>query len=99
MNRIALSSLMLAGIAAVAAGSLVIAQDASKLSGRIKVDGSSTVGPITTAVAEEFKAVAPNIDITVGISGTGGGFKRFSTGETDISNASRPIKKEVADAA
>lgn len=63
----------------------------------VKVDGSSTVYPITEAVAEEFqKAKRAAIRVTVGISGTGGGFKKFCRGETDISNASRPIlKKEI----
>ena len=58
----------------------------------IKVDGSSTVYPITEAVAEEFRKSAGNVQITVGISGTGGGFKKFCVGETDMSDASRPIK-------
>ncbi len=67
------------------------------LSGTVKVDGSSTVYPITEAVAEEFGKVAPRVKVTVGISGTGGGFKKFGAGETDISDASRPIKEsEVA---
>lgn len=58
----------------------------------IKIDGSSTVYPITEAVAEEFqKAKKGAVKVTVGISGTGGGFKKFCRGETDISNASRPI--------
>ncbi len=63
-----------------------------ELSGTIEIDGSSTVFPITEAVAEEFGAVAPGVRVTVGISGTGGGFERFCNGETAISNASRPIK-------
>jgi len=71
--------------------------DLKKLSGNIKIDGSSTVYPITEAVAEEFKKAAPGVNVTVGISGTGGGFKRFVVGETDISDASRPIKKEEHD--
>ncbi len=67
------------------------------LAGTIKVDGSSTVFPITEAVAEEFRAVEPKVKVTIGVSGTGGGFKKFSRGETNISNASRPIKdKEKA---
>ena len=61
--------------------------------GRIQIDGSSSVYPITEAVAEEFRKVAPDIRVTVGVSGTGGGFKKFARGEIDISNASRPIKK------
>lgn len=58
----------------------------------VRVDGSSTVFPITEAVAEEFQKKNPNIRVTVGISGTGGGFKKFSAGETDLNDASRPIK-------
>lgn len=68
------------------------------LSGTISIDGSSTVYPITEAVAEEFRAVAPEVKVTIGVSGTGGGFKKFSRGETDISDASRPIKSKEADA-
>lgn len=64
----------------------------------LKVDGSSTVYPITEAVAEDFKGGNPNIQITIGISGTGGGMKKFSGGEIDICDASRPMKKEEADA-
>jgi phosphate transport system substrate-binding protein len=62
----------------------------------IKVDGSSTVFPITEAVAEEYGSRNRNVRVTVGISGTGGGFKKFVVGETDISNASRPIKSTEA---
>jgi phosphate transport system substrate-binding protein len=68
----------------------------SELSGRILADGSSTVGPYTTAAAERFRGVHPNVQITVGVSGTGGGFERFCAGETDLSNASRAIKDEEA---
>ncbi|MCH2222242.1 MAG: phosphate ABC transporter substrate-binding protein PstS family protein, partial [Dechloromonas sp.] len=65
----------------------------------IKIDGSSTVYPITEAVAEEFQKAKKNaVKVTVGISGTGGGFKKFCRDETDISNASRPITaKEMED--
>lgn len=62
------------------------------LVGSIKADGSSTVGPITQAVAEEFNKENKDVNITIGISGTGGGFKKFVLGETDISNASRKVK-------
>ena len=68
----------------------------SDLSGRIEADGSSTVGPYTTAAAERFQQQNPDVQITVGVSGTGGGFERFCRGETDLSNASRPIKDEEA---
>ena len=70
------------------------------MKGAIRIDGSSTVYPITEAVSEEFSKVAPKVNVTVGISGTGGGFKRFCAGETAISDASRPITpSEVALAA
>lgn len=65
----------------------------------VRLDGSSTVFPISEAVAEEYQAVDPNIRVTVGISGTGGGFKKFLAGETDINDASRTIKEsEIAEA-
>ncbi len=63
-----------------------------KLSGTITIDGSSTVFPISEAVAEEFQKKYSGVKVTVGISGTGGGFKKFCNKETDISDASRPIK-------
>jgi len=67
---------------------------AGNLSGSIKVDGSSTVGPLTEAAAELFREENPDVKITVGISGTGGGFEKFCAGETDISDASRPIEPD-----
>ena len=69
------------------------------LSGTIEIDGSSTVFPITEAVAEEFTKVAPEVRVNVGVSGSGGGFKRFTVGEIDISDASRQIKENEAAAA
>ena len=70
----------------------------AQLSGDISVDGSSTVFPITEAMAEEFgNATNGNVRITVGVSGTGGGFKKFCAGETHISDASRPIKQSEID--
>ncbi len=69
------------------------------LSGTVEIDGSSTVFPITQAVAEEFQNINPDVKINVGISGTGGGFKRFVKGETDISDASRPISASEITAA
>ncbi|MBP0016739.1 MAG: PstS family phosphate ABC transporter substrate-binding protein [Cyanobacteria bacterium SBLK] len=63
------------------------------LSGDVLVDGSSTVFPISEAMAEEFQKENSKVKVTVGISGSGGGFKKFCAGETDISNASRPIKE------
>ncbi len=64
------------------------------LSGTIKIDGSSTVAPFAQAAQEAFQAENPNVKITVGTSGTGGGFEKFCAGETDISDASRPIKPD-----
>ncbi len=78
-------------ITLLATAAAPIEQDAKALKGSIRVDGSSTVYPITEAVAEEFSKDAPRVSVTVGISGTGGGFKRFCAGETAISAASRPI--------
>ena len=66
-------------------------QDLRRLRGSITIDGSSTVYPITEAIAESFKKAAPNVKVTVGVSGTGGGFKRFAANEIEISDASRPI--------
>lgn len=67
---------------------------AGDLSGRITADGSSTVGPFVTAAAEQFRAEQSGVQVTVGISGTGGGFERFCLGETDLSDASRQIEDD-----
>ena len=64
------------------------------LSGKIRIDGSSTVAPFAQAAAEDFQGQNPGVKITVGTSGTGGGFEKFCAGETDISDASRPIKDD-----
>jgi phosphate transport system substrate-binding protein len=87
------ASIVLSGFAALAAPQMAGAQSV------IKIDGSSTVFPIAEAVAEEFQiSKRGKVRVTVGIAGTGGGFKRFCRGETDISNASRPILKEEMEA-
>ena len=80
LRLLALGLLLAGGVRSVEAAAL------------ITVDGSSTVYPITEAVAEEFQKKNRDVKVTVGISGTGGGFKKFCNGETDISDASRPIK-------
>ena len=90
---VALAAAFLALVAACGGGG-----DEAKLRGTIDIDGSSTVYPITEAVAEEFGKSQPSVKVTVGISGTGGGFKRFCNGETAISDASRPISKSEIDA-
>jgi phosphate transport system substrate-binding protein len=77
-----LASALLAGLAA---------DDLKTLKGTVRIDGSSTVFPIMEAVAEEFSKTAPGVKVPVGVSGTGGGFKRFCVGETEVSSASRPI--------
>jgi phosphate transport system substrate-binding protein len=69
------------------------------LEGDIIIDGSSTVFPITEAVTEEFRKLHPNVNIPIGVSGTGGGFKKFVIGEMDINDASRPIKESEAETA
>jgi phosphate transport system substrate-binding protein len=69
-------------------------EEAVGLSGRVRVDGSSTVAPLVSLAAERFRKQEPAVKVTVGISGTGGGFERFCAGETDLANASRSIKDE-----
>jgi phosphate transport system substrate-binding protein len=71
-------------------------ENGSALSGTVASDGSSTVSPLTEAAATEFAGIEPDVQVTVATSGTGGGFKTFCAGETDLSNASRPIKDEEA---
>jgi phosphate transport system substrate-binding protein len=87
-------------IALAVLGTAVVAASAtagvSALSGTITADGSSTVGPYTTAAAEGFQRKNKGARVTVGISGTGGGFERFCRNETDLSNASRPMKASEA---
>lgn len=98
-------SIKLMGAAAVLATSALVlsgcaaAEEApagSGLTGTVTVDGSSTVAPLVEAAADLYRAVEPEVNVTVGTSGTGGGFEKFCAGETDISNASRPIKDEEA---
>lgn len=93
MNTLFAKSL---GIAALAASAFSIS-NATAADKIIKIDGSSTVYPITEAMAEEFQK-AQKVKVTVGESGTGSGFKKFCRGETDISNASRPIAQKEMDA-
>ena len=103
-----LTAVLLAGLLLVAAAAACGGKDptsptgdatAEELSGTIEIDGSSTVFPVTAAVAEEFRKEHGGVNINVGFSGTGGGFKRFTAGETAISDASRPIKDSEEEAA
>jgi phosphate transport system substrate-binding protein len=101
VNRVnlKLNSLKALGAISLMTTTLAVSMSAvfSQSVSTIKIDGSSTVFPVTEAVAEEFqKSQRGKIRVTVGVSGTGGGFKKFCRGETDISNASRPIlQKEI----
>jgi len=92
----ALSGVLAFGIAACGddSSSSDTGSSGSSLSGNIKIDGSSTVFPFAQAAAEQFKGANSGVDISVGESGTGGGFEKFCAGETDISDASRPIDDE-----
>jgi phosphate transport system substrate-binding protein len=100
MRKHVTRAVVLVGIAALAASAWAATGAArpfsGSVSGTLTADGSSTVGPFTTAAAEGFRRGNRGARITVGISGTGGGFERFCKGETDMSNASRPIRYSEA---
>ncbi len=100
--RIVIPALMLIVAFAFACsddGTTPTSAPASGLTGEILIDGSSTVFPITQAAAEDFRIENPNVQIPVGISGTGGGMKKFTVGEIVISDSSRPIKDSEREAA
>ncbi|WP_103533676.1 PstS family phosphate ABC transporter substrate-binding protein [Streptomyces sp. SM11] len=88
------AAVMLAASACGGADAGSSGEGGDKLSGTVKVDGSSTVAPLSTVAAQLFQQANPGVKVTVGTSGTGGGFEKFCAGETDISNASREIKDE-----
>jgi phosphate transport system substrate-binding protein len=93
---VALTAVLAVGVAACGGGDETTGGGGEELSGTIRIDGSSTVGPLSEAIAEEFQAENPGVKVTVGTSGTGGGFEKFCVGETDISDASREIEPEEA---
>ncbi|MDQ4065841.1 MAG: substrate-binding domain-containing protein, partial [Actinomycetota bacterium] len=97
-RKAALAALMIAAAFFAACGEATGADtgagDGSTLSGSITIDGSSTVFPIAQAVAEDFQVDNPGTEVSVGFAGTGGGFEAFCAGETQISNASRPIEED-----
>jgi phosphate transport system substrate-binding protein len=93
LTVIALAALLAFGIAACGDDDETTS-GGGDLSGTIRIDGSSTVAPLTEAIAEEFQAENPDVKVTVGTAGTGGGFEKFCAGETDISDASRAIEPE-----
>lgn len=94
LTALAAACALAVGAAACGDGGDEATGSGSDLSGSIRIDGSSTVAPLTEAVAEEFEAANPGVKVTVGTSGTGGGFEKFCAGETDISDASRAIEPE-----
>jgi len=104
VNRNVLSRRILAGTALAAlaltgcSSNNDTASDGDKLSGEVKVNGSSTVAPLSEAAATFYKETQSDVNVSVGTSGTGGGFERFCKGETDISDASRPIKDSEIEA-
>ncbi|EIM06201.1 protein sphX [Planococcus antarcticus DSM 14505] len=77
-------------------GSDTAGEEEAVVEGSVIGDGSSTVAPILEGIVEEYAGAQPDVQVTVGVSGTGGGFEKFIQGETDFSNASRPIKEEEA---
>ena len=94
--RLAATLLVLAVVAAACGGgdAGTTAGGGADLSGTVRIDGSSTVAPLSEAAAELFREENSGVQVTVGTSGTGGGFKKFCTGETDIADASRPISDD-----
>jgi phosphate transport system substrate-binding protein len=106
VKRAGLVSAALAGVLFLAACSSEATPDSTEsgaapeagLSGSVAIDGSSTVAPLSEAAATQFRDIEPDVSVTVATSGTGGGFQKFCAGETDISDASRPVKDEEAEA-
>lgn len=95
MRKLTILAVLTTGLLALSCGSKSDG-GGDRLQGEIQIDGSSTVYPITEAIAEEFRIEQPDVEVTIGVSGTGGGFNKFARGETDINNASRPIKEQEA---
>ena len=94
IRNLAIAAGLLASSLSLAA---VVHADNHAVSGEVVVDGSSTVAPISIAASESFRSAEPGVQVPVGTSGSGGGFAKFCVGETDISNASRPIKQSEID--
>lgn len=92
MKKLSVTAMVALFVAACGGSAASPSASTAALTGQITIDGSSTVYPVTEAVAEEFQNANSGVQVTVAFSGTGGGFKKFCAGETDASNASRPIK-------
>jgi phosphate transport system substrate-binding protein len=92
--RMVIGLIVLTSVAAACGGDDGDGGDADALSGTILIDGSSTVAPLSEAAAELFQGEHPDVEVSVGTSGTGGGFEKFCNGETDISDASRQIEED-----
>jgi phosphate transport system substrate-binding protein len=95
---VASAAVLAVGVAACGSSDDEATGGGGDLSGTIRIDGSSTVAPLTEAIAEQFQAENPDVRVTVGTSGTGGGFEKFCAGETSISDASRAIEPEEVEA-
>ena len=98
LTIVACVSVLALGVAACGDSDDEASGGSGDLSGSIRIDGSSTVAPLTEAIAEEFEAANSGVKVTVGTSGTGGGFEKFCEGETAISDASRAIEPEEVEA-
>jgi phosphate transport system substrate-binding protein len=98
LAALALTAMLALGVSACGSSDDETSGGSGDVSGSIRIDGSSTVAPLTSAVAEEFEAANSSVRVTVGTSGTGGGFEKFCAGETDISDASRPVEPEEVEA-
>lgn len=98
LTIVACVSVLALGVAACGDDDEASGGGSGDLSGSIRIDGSSTVAPLTEAIAEEFQAANPGVKVTVGTAGTGGGFEKFCAGETDINDASREIEPEEVSA-
>ena len=90
----AVSVLLISACGGQQSGPSTTGEGGGQASGQVRADGSSTVAPLTSAAAELFREQNPNVNVTVATSGTGGGFEQFCSGNTDISNASRPIGED-----
>ena len=95
-RRASVSALVAAAVGLSACGGQAAGGGADRAGGTVTVDGSSTVFPMSSAAAEQLSEENPHVQVSVGESGTGGGFEKFCAGETDISDASRPARSRAS---